>query len=113
MPNGNITIQTYISNTFGSAALTSAVQSGNITGWDINSPQLVTVPIVDWSTSGANGASTAVKIQGFALIWLQSINLQGTNATITAQYVEGLSNIATSGGGPNNDGAETPIHLIQ
>ena len=113
LPNGPISIQTYISNTFGPDALTSAVLSGNIAGLNITSPQLVVVPIVDWSLSGAAGASIGVKIQSFALVWLQSINAKGSSITITAQYVTGTTDIATSGGGPNNGGAKTPIHLIQ
>ncbi len=113
LPNGNISIQTYVANTFGAAALTPAVLGGDITGLNITSPQLAVVPIVDWSTSGALGASTAVPIQGFALMWLQSINLRGVAITITAQYLAGLTDIAISGGGLNNYGAKTPIHLIQ
>src|SRR5216683_125934 len=113
LPNGNISIQTYVANTFCAAALTPAVLGGDITGLNITSPQLAVVPIVDWSTSGALGASTAVPIQGFALMWLQSINLRGVAITITAQYLAGLTDIAIAGGGLNNYGAKTPIHLIQ
>jgi hypothetical protein len=111
LPNGNITIQTYITTVLG-MPMTPAIQSGDITGLNITSPQLVVVPITSWAT--ASGASTAVQIQGFALVWLQAITkVTGSNFTITAQYVSGLTDIATSGGGPTNYGAKTPIHLIQ
>lgn len=110
LPNGNISIQTYITSVLGKP-MTPAIQNGDITGLNLNSPQLVTIPITDWS--GASGASSAVQIQGFALVWLQSINSKGSSMTITAQYVVGLTDIATSGGGPTNYGAKTPIHLIQ
>jgi len=110
LPNGNITIQTYITSVLG-MPMTPAIQSGDITGLNLNSPQLVVIPITNWA--GASGASSAVQIQGFALMWLQSINLKGSSATITAQYVTGLTDIATSGGGTTNYGAKTPIHLIQ
>jgi hypothetical protein len=110
LPNGNITIQTYITSVL-NMPMTPAIQNGDITGLNLNTPQLVTIPITDWSS--ASGASTAVQIQGFALVWLQSINGRGSSMTITAQYVTGLTNIATAGGGANNYGAKTPIHLIQ
>jgi hypothetical protein len=36
LPNGNISIQTYIANTFGAAALIPAMLSGDITGLNLN-----------------------------------------------------------------------------
>jgi Putative Flp pilus-assembly TadE/G-like len=83
----------------------TALESGNY-------PQLVTVPVVDWSTS-SSGSSSPVKILGFAQVWVVGISKTASNEVLTVQYVHGISKSASSGGGPSDFGSLFPAHLVQ
>lgn len=76
-----------------------------------NEPQLVTVPVVDWST--ASGGSGAVQILGFAEIWLASYTKTSSTELLTVQFVQYVSKIATAGGAANNYGANAPAQLVE
>lgn len=73
-----------------------------------NEPQLVTVPVVAWSTQ----TDGAVQILGFAELWLVSFNITSSNEYLTVQFVQYVSRYATGGDGPNNYGAESPAALV-
>ncbi len=75
-----------------------------------NEPQLVTVPVVDWST--ASGGSGAVQILGFAEVWLSSYTKSSSNELLTVQFVQYVSRSATVGGAANNFGAYAPAQLV-
>jgi Putative Flp pilus-assembly TadE/G-like len=78
---------------------TGATLPSTLTG---SEPQLVTVPVIDWSTS--NGASSPVKILGFAEVWLVGISKQGSNQQLTVQFVQFVSQYGSSSGGPTDFG---------
>jgi hypothetical protein len=76
-----------------------------------NEPQLVTVPVVDWST--VSGGSGAVQILGFAEVWLSSYTKSSSNELLTVQFVQYVSKFATAGAATNNFGAYAPAQLIE
>ncbi|MGH7842628.1 MAG: pilus assembly protein TadG-related protein [Candidatus Binataceae bacterium] len=76
-----------------------------------NEPQLVTVPVVDWSTSHAG--SSAVRLTGFAMVWLVGISNSAGAATLTVQFVQFVSRYASAGGGPTDYGAYMRPYLVQ
>jgi len=78
-----------------------------------NEPQLVTVPIVDWST--ANGGSSPVQIMGFAQVWLVGISKSGSDEVLNVQFVQYVSKYASGGGAgsSNNFGSFKMPYLVQ
>jgi hypothetical protein len=76
-----------------------------------NEPQLVTVPVVDWST--ASGGSGAVQILGFAEVWLSSYTKSSSTELLTVQFVQYVSKFATAGGAANSFGAYAPAQLVE
>ena len=76
-------------------------------------PQLVTVPIIDWSTSG--GGSNPVQIKGFAEAWIIGITKSGSDMTLKVQFVQYVSNYASGGAGaPSSDyGSSKRPYLVQ
>lgn len=76
-----------------------------------NEPQLVTVPVVDWST--VSGGSGAVQILGFAEVWLSSYTKSSSNELLTVQFVQYVSKFATAGAATNNFGAYAPAQLVE
>jgi hypothetical protein len=66
-------------NGLGSCTGTACTNSGAPSPIPADSPQLVTMPVVDWSS--ANGSSSAVKVNGFITAWLTSYT-RGGNLTI-------------------------------
>jgi hypothetical protein len=83
----------------------AALSSGNYS-------ELVTVPVVDWSTSSP-GSSSPVKLLGFAQVWIVGISMNSSNEILTVQYVKGISKYASSGGGQNDYGSEFHVVLVQ
>lgn len=94
-----------------STAVNSLIKSAGLpstlTG---NEAQLVTMPIVDWGI--VNGA-TQVKVLGFAEVWICGIVKFGSNEILTVQFVQYISKIASSGGGPNDYGAFIQPYLVE
>ena len=78
-----------------------------------NEPQLVTAPIVDWSTS--NGGSSAVKILGFAEVWVIGMTKSGNTETLQVQFVQYVSKYAsgTAAGSGNDYGSSKRPYLVQ
>ena len=62
----------------------------------IGDRQLVIVPMVDWN--GATGA-TAVRIKGFAAVWITELTGSGTNITLYGQFVKVVDQYAQGGAG--------------
>jgi hypothetical protein len=91
-----------------SSLATGATLPATLTG---NEPQLVTVPIVDWSASG--GGSAAVQIKGFAQVWLIGISKSGSNMVLNVQFVQYVSNYASSGGSSTSYGSSKKPYLVQ
>lgn len=60
-----------------------------------SAPQLVTLPVVDWSTG--NGASHAVQVLGFITAWLQSYSKAGTT-TLTIEVTGTPANTQVGSG---------------
>ncbi len=87
--------------------ITAGNLPANITG---NESQLVTVPIVNWGS--VNGASQ-VTVLGFAEVWIDSISKTGSTQTLTVQFVQFVTKVATSGGGTTSYGAYVPPYLVR
>jgi hypothetical protein len=87
---------------------TGASLPANLTG---NEPQLVTVPIVDWSASG--GGSSAVQIKGFAQVWLIGIKKSGSDMVLNMQFVQYISKYASTGGSGTSYGSYKAPYLVQ
>jgi hypothetical protein len=87
---------------------TTVPPEGSLTG---DEPQLVLVPVVDWSTSSP-GSASPVKILGFAEVWLVSFTKVGTSQLLTVQFVQWVDDIHGSGGGGTDYGAYK-IHLVE
>lgn len=75
-----------------------------------NEPNLVTVPITAWD--GTQGTSTPVKISGFAVLWLVDVVKHGSTISLTAQFIQYESSIASAPGGPDYGAYIRPM-LIQ
>lgn len=71
--------------TINSCNKTSCSNSGTPSFSDppADAPQLVTLPVVDWST--ANGGSSAIQVEGFVTAWLLSY---GTSQSVTTLQVQ-------------------------
>jgi hypothetical protein len=78
-----------------------------------NEPQLVTVPIVDWSTS--TGGSGGVQIKGFAQVWLIGISKNGSAMNLKLQFVQYVTKYASGGGAGSgsNFGSSKMPYLVQ
>ena len=75
----------------------------------IGDRQLVIVPMVDWN--GATGA-TAVRIKGFAAVWITELTGSGTNITLYGQFVKVVDQYA-QGGASTDWGAYGAPFLVQ
>jgi hypothetical protein len=77
-----------------------------------NEPQLVTVPIVNW---GSSGGSAPVQIMGFAQVWLLGITKVGSNVGLNVQFVQYVSKYASGGNGSSNSdfGSSKKPYLVQ
>jgi len=59
-------------------------------------PQLVTLPVVDWSTG--NGSSSAVKVLGFITAWLEGYNKTSGTTTLSLLVLGNSANTQVSSG---------------
>ena len=115
----DVSVGNYVSSETGikEGQVTSAVNSlvdgshlpSTLTG---NEPQLVTVPIVDWSASG-NG-STPVQIKGFAELWLIGISKgKGSTPILDVQFVQYVTKYASGSGSGTSYGSSKIPYLVQ
>jgi hypothetical protein len=114
----DVSVGNYVSSETGvkEGQISSAVNSlvdgsklpSTLTG---NEPQLVTVPIVDWSASG-NG-STPVQIKGFAELWLIGISKSGSNSVLDVQFVQYVTKYASGSGSGTSYGSSKLPYLVQ
>jgi len=82
--------------TINSCNKSSCTNSGPPTSVPASAQQLVTMPVVDWST--ANGSSTAVKVNGFITAWLKGYTVSGGTTSLSVVVLGTAANTQVTSG---------------